>query len=140
MRPPLLTIVAMLAVAGCSPATADKPLILKQTIALDGVSGRIDHMAADAEGNRLFVAALGNNTVEIIDLHAGKRAGTIQGLKEPQGVLFIPELNRIVVASGGDGTVRFFDGKSLQPVSSIDLGDDADNIRYDPAAKRIYVG
>ena len=36
------------------------------TIALPGVSGRIDHMAFDAERGRLLVCALGNGTVEVV--------------------------------------------------------------------------
>ncbi len=140
MRHLLSTILAVTCVTGCSPKTADDPLTLSRTIALEGVSGRIDHMAIDLEGKRLFVACLGNNTVEVLDLAAGRRAGTITGLKEPQGVVFVPESGRIVAANGGDGTVRFYDGKTLQQVKTIDFKDDADNLRYDPAGKRIYVG
>ena len=62
------------------------PLRLIQTIPLRNVEGRIDHMAVDLKGERLFIAALGNNTVEIVDLRAGKHTGTIGGLHEPQGV------------------------------------------------------
>ena len=62
------------------------PLRLIQTIPLRNVEGRIDHMAVDVKGERLFIAALGNNTVEIVDLRAGKHMETITGLHEPQGV------------------------------------------------------
>ena len=114
----VLTIVGFLAATpGCSQATGDDPLALSKTITLEGVSGRIDHMSLDAQGKRLFVAALGNNTVEVIDLEAARRAGTIRELSEPQGVLFVPEFNRIVVANGGDGSVRFYDGKTFQHIN-----------------------
>ena len=43
-----------------------------QTIRLDGVEGRIDHFGLDAKGKRLFVSALGNDTVKVVDLVAGK--------------------------------------------------------------------
>ncbi|MCX5670596.1 MAG: hypothetical protein NTU94_04665, partial [Planctomycetota bacterium] len=89
-------------VAGCaapSAQTRSGPLALVQTIPLNGVSGRIDHLAVDVQGQRLFVAALGNGTVEVIDLAAGKRIAGIKGLKEPQGLCYIAELNRLVVAS-----------------------------------------
>jgi chromate transporter len=49
-------------------ATDAPPLRLVQTIPLPGVQGRIDHLAVDVAGQRLFVAALGNNTVEVVDL------------------------------------------------------------------------
>src|SRR5262245_26231009 len=116
------------------------PLKLIQTIRLPGVEGRIDHMSADVKGQRLFVAALGNNTMEVVDLVQAKRTRSITSLKEPQGIRYIPELDQIVVANGADGTVRTFDGKSFAVTSSLSLGDDADNVRYDSAAGRIVVG
>jgi hypothetical protein len=45
-----------------------------------------------------------------------------------------------VVASAGDGTVRFFDASSLTPIGSIALGDDADNVRVDPKTGQVVVG
>src|SRR5262249_22137249 len=89
------------------------PLKLAQTIPMPGVEGRIDHLSVDLKGQRLFVAALGNNTLEVIDLAQGKRLRSIPGLREPQGVVYIPELDQVVVANGDDGTVRTFDGKSF---------------------------
>lgn len=116
------------------------PLRLVGTIPLPNVKGRIDHMAIDVKGQRLFVAALGNNTLEIIDLRTKKLIHTITGLSEPQGVAYVPDLNRILVANGGDGTCRLFDGDSFRPLSTVNLGDDADNVRYYPGLKPVYVG
>ena len=79
------------------------PLRLVQTIPLPNVEGRIDHIAVDLKGERLFVAALGNNTIEVLDLRAGKRIHSITGLHEPQGVGFIPESNKIYVANAKSG-------------------------------------
>jgi DNA-binding beta-propeller fold protein YncE len=131
------------AAAGCQARADDKDspaLKLVQTIPLPGVDGRIDHMAVDAKGRRLYVAALGNDTVEVIDLAAGKPAGTIRGVKKSQGVAYLPDLDRVVVASGGDGACRFYDAATLRPTAEVRGLDDADNVRYDAAAKRVYVG
>jgi YVTN family beta-propeller protein len=136
----VIVVAGLIALAGCSPTWAGEPLAVTATIPLEGVAGRIDHMAVDVAGKRLFVAAQGNGSVEVIDLAARRRAGTIPDLREPQGVAYVPELDRIVVASGADGTVRFYDAKGLKCVQTIRLGDDADNVRYDAPAKRIYVG
>lgn len=119
---------------------ASQSLRLEKVIRLPDVSGRIDHMAVDVKGERLFVAALGNNTVEVIDLKARKRVKTITGLLEPQGVRYIADTNRLYVANGKDGSVRVFDGSSYALLRTVDYGDDADNVRYDPERKRIYVG
>jgi DNA-binding beta-propeller fold protein YncE len=113
---------------------------LKQTIALPGVEGRIDHLAFDAAGERLFVCSLGNNTVEVLDLRKGDRVHSITGLGTPQGVSYLAELDRIFVANDKGGICKIYDGKSFQPVGEFDFKDDADNVRYDDVTKKIYVG
>jgi DNA-binding beta-propeller fold protein YncE len=134
----LLTILLLFAASAWGQAS--RPLRLEKTIELPDVQGRIDHMSVDVKGGRLFVSALGNNTVEVIDGKAGKRVKTIGGLPEPQGVLYVPAIDRLYVANAKDGSVRIFDGSSYAPIKTIDYGDDADNLRYDPDHKRIYVG
>lgn len=116
------------------------PLLLVQVIPLPSVEGRIDHMAVDLKGQRLFIAALGNNSLEVLDLRSGRNVYRIRGLSEPQGVAFSPEFNKIFVTNGGDGTCKVFDGESLSLVHTIKLSEDADNVRYEPHTKRLYVG
>ncbi|HJZ65675.1 MAG TPA: YncE family protein [Candidatus Acidoferrum sp.] len=130
----------LIACAGAAWAQAVQPLRLEKTIGLPDVQGRIDHLSIDVKGERLFVAALGNNTLEIIDLKADKRSTTISQLKEPQGIVYLPETNRLYVANGDDGSVRIFDGSSYALLKTLDYGDDADNLRYDSGGKRVYVG
>lgn len=115
-------------------------LRLAQTIPLLGVKGRIDHMDIDIRNQRLFVAALGNDLVEVIDLKSGKVIRSIAGLKEPQGVLYVAENNRLFVSNGGDGSVQIFDADSFRLVQTAKFSDDADNLRYDPYGRVVYVG
>ena len=117
-----------------------QPLRLEKTIELPEVQGRIDHISVDAKGERLFVSALGNDTVEVIDLKNGKRVHTISGVKQPQGVLYVAENNRLYIANDEDGTVRVLDGTTFKPLQTLDYGDDADNLRYDSEHARVYVG
>jgi DNA-binding beta-propeller fold protein YncE len=111
-----------------------------QTIRLPNVEGRIDHMAVDLKGQRLFFAALGNNTVEILDLNAGKHFKSISGFHVPQGVGFIPEFNKLLVANAKTGACDIVDGSSFERINSVKFPDDADNIRYDANGQRVYVG
>src|SRR5215472_12615713 len=111
-----------------------------QAIPLDGVEGRIDHFGLDAKRKRLFVAALGNNTVEVVDLATGKVTQQIKNLRAPQGIGFAPESNRLAVANDEDGLCRLYDGTSLQQTAAIDLKDDTDNVRYDVSSRRFWVG
>jgi YVTN family beta-propeller protein len=121
-------------------AQGGTPLKLKTTVALQGVEGRIDHLAFDPAGERLFVCALGNNTVEVIDLRSSQRIHSIIGLGAPQGVGYAPELNRLFVANDKGGVCEVYDGKSFQAVGELRFEDDADNVRYDETRKKIYVG
>src|SRR5438552_10193127 len=141
LRPSLQAIVALIFCYTLATVRAQTaPLQLKQTIALPGVEGRIDHVALDVAGERLFVCALGNNTVETLDLRKGERIHSINGLGAPQGIAYIPELNRIFVANDKGGICKIYDGKSFQGVGELDFKDDADNVRYDSTTKQIYVG
>jgi hypothetical protein len=114
------------------------PLKLVQTIELPGVTGRIDHLAIDAKGGRLFVAALDNKTVEVIDLAAGKVVHTISGLREPQGIFYAPESKLLFVADGQLGTCRIYDGSTYKLVRSEPDLKDADNIKLDERSARTY--
>jgi DNA-binding beta-propeller fold protein YncE len=136
---PGLLVLAFLILLRAS-AQEEKPLRLAQTIALPAVEGRIDHLAVDVPSQRLFLAALGNNTLEVIDLKAGKVIHSIKGLREPQGVAFIPEANAVYVANGGDGACEAFGADSLTPLRNAKFLGDADNLRYDRDAKLLYVG
>lgn len=120
--------------------TALATLKLIQTIPLPGVTGRFDHFAVDAKGHRLFVAALGNNTLEVVDVEAGQRLKSIAGLHKPTGVLYLAGPNQIAVANGDDGTFKLFDGNSYELLKSLGTLDDADNVRFDAKAGTIYVG
>jgi YVTN family beta-propeller protein len=132
--------IILLVFAASTWGQASQPLRLEKTIELSDVQGRIDHMSVDVKGGRLFVSALGNNTVEVIDTRVGKRVKTIGGLQEPQGVLYVPAVDRLYVANSKDGSVWIFDGSSYAPLKTPDYGDDADNLRYDSDHRRIYVG
>jgi DNA-binding beta-propeller fold protein YncE len=115
-------------------------LQLVQTVPLPNVSGRFDHFAIDPPGKHLFVAALGNDTVEVIDLEKAARAHSIRDLHKPTGVLYLADPGKLYVANGSDGTFRVFDGKTFSPAGRLAALDDADNVRFDATAKRIYIG
>lgn len=117
-----------------------EPLTPVRTIALPGVRGRIDHLAFDAAAQRLFVAALGNNTVEVVDVAAAAHVKSLPGFHEPQGIAIVPERNVVAVANGEGAGLQMLDGKTLAMDRTVTLGDDADNVRYDAAGKTIYAG
>lgn len=141
MKKQSVLIITALALIPLAASNAEAPsLALEKAIPLPGVKGRIDHFALDAKGRRLFMAALGNDTVEFLDPEAGQRARSVTGCHKPQGVLFLPASQRLCIANGGDGTVSFHDAASGALIKKLDGMDDADNVRFDSKAQTVYVG
>jgi DNA-binding beta-propeller fold protein YncE len=116
-----------------------EPLRLSRSIELPRVDGRIDHLAFDASAQRLFVAALGHNTVEVLDLKTSTHVSSLGGFHEPQGIAAAPDVRIVAVANGQGEGLQLLDA-NLRMGRTVALGDDADNVRYDAAARRLYVG
>jgi hypothetical protein len=121
-------------------ARAAEPMNVEAKIPLGKVAGRIDHLAVDLARKRLFVAELGNNSIGVVDLAEGKVTKRLSGLQEPQGVGYLASNDTLYVANAGDGSVRLFRGADLLPAGRIELGEDADNVRIDGKANKVYVG
>src|ERR1051325_2166026 len=133
---PLAILLVLLPCAVC----AGDGLKLQATVPLPGVKGRFDHFAIDTNTHRLFVAALGNNTVEVIDGANAKHMHTITGQHRPTGLAFPSAAHRLFVANGDDGSVKVYDGATYRLVKNIGGLEDADNIRYDAGADLLYIG
>src|ERR1700726_2076546 len=142
MKPaPTLCYVGLLSAALFSAYGQDKPTLrLVQTISLPGVSGRLDHMAVDLEKNRLFVAAVANGTLEVLDLDAGKVINSIPGIKDAQDAVFLGgQFNKLYVSSL-DGTLRIFQGETFRLIQALKLEPDPNRLLYDLATDLIYFG
>ncbi len=139
-RWPLVFSLAVLLCAPTRVGVAAEPLVLEWTIVLKGVSGRIDHLAIDLARKRLFVAELGNGSLDVVDLAAGQVVRRIDGLKEPQGVGYAPGADVVAIANAGDGSVRLFRGAELSPAGRVELGEDADDVRLDARTGMLVVG
>jgi DNA-binding beta-propeller fold protein YncE len=126
------------------PASAQQDggslLELESTIPLGAVNGRIDHLAFDLSRKQVFIAELQNNSVGVVDLGSGRLLHRITGLSEPQGVGYVPSVDMLFVANGGDGTVRVFKGGDFTPNGQQTLDGDADNVRVDAETAHVYVG
>jgi DNA-binding beta-propeller fold protein YncE len=130
----------LLAVGGEFAAAADPATLeLLQTIPLKGAPGRLDHLAIDGKNARLFVANLSNNSLDIVDLKAGKLIKQIPDQKKIQGIAYAPDLDRIYVGNGIGGECNVFDGKDYKLLKSIKLPG-ADNVRYLASRHLVYVG
>ena len=115
-------------------------LQLVKTIEMPGVKGRIDHLAVNVKENIIYLAASGNNSIEVVDIKKGLVLHSIEGLSEPQGVAYIPETNELIVANGGDGKCIFYNASDYAVITTLHLAGDADNIRYDSTSGKIYIG
>jgi DNA-binding beta-propeller fold protein YncE len=123
-----------------SRAESNELLRLVQTISIPKVKGRLDHLDVDVKGQRLFVSALENGTVEAVSLGTGKWIRSIPGFKKPQGISYVPSLNKLFIASGDDGMVRVFRGDTFELIDSIQLELGPNRVAYDSHAEILYVG
>jgi YVTN family beta-propeller protein len=131
---------ATIALVSFQAVSGQTPLTLLGTIDLPAVEGRIDHLAVDMAAQRLYVAALGNNTVEVLDLKNRSHVKSVPGFREPQGIVVVPDAKLVAVANGQGEGVQFIDASDYHAARAVKLGDDSDNVRYDMAAKRLLVG
>ena len=138
----LLRLLLMLgsATAASQADTVGQPISLLVAVPLNGVEGRLDHLAVDVASHKLFVAALENHSVEIVDLAKHRHVHRLTAINEPQGLLFLPGQNRLFVCCRGDGTCRTFDDHTYAEGPWSDLGRNADNIRFDPVNRMVLVG
>jgi DNA-binding beta-propeller fold protein YncE len=114
-------------------------LELVQKIPLKGKPGGLDHLAIDAKRDRLFVANKSNNTLDVVDLKAGKLIEQKPNQTAIQGIAYVPDFDRVFVGLGSNGLCNAFDGESYKILKTIKFKDDADNVRYNPAKKVVYV-
>jgi DNA-binding beta-propeller fold protein YncE len=135
-----LTLAVIAAPERASTQSNDATLRTEAKIPLGEVRGRIDHLAADIDRRRVFVAELGNNTVGIVDVGQGKVLQVLAGFKEPQGLGYLPSTDTLYVANGGDGSLRLFQGPNYTANGRIDFGNDADNVRVDQSKQHVVVG
>jgi len=123
-----------------SRADAQAGLTLESKIQLGDIRGRLDHMAFDLRRQRLFVAELENDSVGVVDFGTRTIAHVITAdLKRPQGLAYVPAADTLFVANGGDGFLRMFEGVQYRALEPMHVGDDADNLRFDPESNLVYV-
>src|SRR6187551_1925538 len=139
LRNAIVILLAALLSSAAQAQPAREPLKQIATIALPNVAGRIDHLAFDAQHQRLFVAALGNDTVEVVDAARNAHQKSLPGFHEPQGIAVASDFGAIAVANGDTGTLQLLDAETFATRWTVDIGGDADNVLYDQAAKELYV-
>jgi DNA-binding beta-propeller fold protein YncE len=139
MKSLCLAAVASLATLVLSSPAPSAELELVQTIALKGKPGNLDHLAIDAKRQRLFVANKANNTLDIVDLKAGKLHEQKPNQTAIQGIAYAADLDRIFVGLGSNGLCNVFNGDTYKILKTIKFKDDADNVRYNPKTHLVYV-
>lgn len=137
--------IGFLSIFICASCNGQKPfgedlLIKMASISMPNVKGRIDHMDVNLKERTVYIAALGNNSLEVIDIGNAKKLRSITGLEEPQGVAYIPQQQEIFVANGGNGDCYFYNARNFEKTATVHLSSDADDVRYDSSQNKIYVG
>lgn len=138
---PLFIFMSLCSFTACNGQSSfeENYLPVEKTIPLTGVKGRIDHLDVNLKDQIVYIAALGNNSLEVVSLANGKVLHSISGLDEPQGVCYIPQTKEIFIANGGNGDCYFFNADSYKRIATVHLSSDADDVRFDSSAQKVYV-
>lgn len=135
-----IAVVATFLALAVVPAVSQEPLVLEKTIELPAVTGKFDHFAIDLPGKRLFAAATGNHSVEVVDLATGVVKQSITGLGKPHGVAWIAHSASLFVVDGSRGELQKYQGTPLALAGKLRLSDDADDLVYNEANQMLFVG
>ncbi len=136
----LFVLILLFASAIAANTQSAGSLTLRQTIPLPDVNGKFDHFTIDLAGNRLFAAVTGNHSVEVIDLKSNTVAQSIGGLGKPHGLVWVGATSSLYVADGTLGELQVYKGAPLVLAGKIKLSEDADDMVYDDAHHRLFVG
>jgi YVTN family beta-propeller protein len=138
----LLLFISVCSFSGCKAQETfgENYLHLTKIISLPSVKGRIDHLDINLKDQIVYVAALGSNAVEVININTGKVVHRITGLDKPQGIAYISQSHEIFIANGGNGDCYFYNANTFEKVAAIHLKSDADDVHYDSADAKIYAG
>jgi DNA-binding beta-propeller fold protein YncE len=137
----VLGILLLTTLAFMEPSTAQEaPLTPAATIPLPLVKeGDFDHFGKDVEGNRLFLTAEANGSVEVFDSRSNKHIHSIPGMKSPHALLYRSDTRKLFVVDGDDSQIKVYDGATFKMLGHITVALDADSTAYDAATKYMYV-
>ncbi len=139
----LLAALAAFALTACSgPAPAPGsalPLKQVQDLPLPGGATRLDYQSMDPTARRLYIAHMGDGTVEAVDLDRSAIAGTVPGTASVHGLMVAPDRHTLLAAASGTNEVALIDTTTLKETGRVKSGDLPDGIAYDPAHGKGYV-
>jgi hypothetical protein len=86
------------------------------------------------------VAAVTNNSFEVVDLADGKVTNSLTGFNDSQDALFLGgDFNKLYVSSL-DGHLKVFQGETFRLVQDFKIEPDPNRLFYDPMTSLIYFG
>jgi DNA-binding beta-propeller fold protein YncE len=132
-----LAVLAFVAVQ--SNAQEKLPLKLVATTPMPGFTGDFDHFGLDLKGNRLFLAAEDQKTVEVFNLRTGARVHSIEGFAHPLTMAYLAESDRLVVTEGDIDSLELVDCKTYKIIKTLKLSKNVDHGVLDPVTKYFYV-
>lgn len=115
------------------------PLTLVRDIPLPGHAARLDYESFDSRSRLLFIAALGDGSIDVVDTTRQRLASTVANVSAAHGVLAIPELGRVYASATGTDELIALDERTLRVIGRTPAGDYPDGIAYDPKTTRIFV-
>lgn len=137
----LSALVTALLLVACDPnAPLHHPLTPQGDIQLppDTAQPAYDLLALDARIARLYISHTSSATMDVVDVHAKKLVGRVDGLIGIKGIAVTND-PKVVFTSDADGSVAVIDTSALKILKKLDVGGSPDAIDFDPVHNIVAV-
>jgi DNA-binding beta-propeller fold protein YncE len=104
-----------------------------------GATTRFDYQAVDASRRRLFIAHLGDSTLDVIDLSSFHVIATVPHLDQVHGVTVAPDLARVFATATGSTELVTIDETANREIARTPTGSFSDGVADDPEDRLVFV-
>ncbi len=147
LRRAMLSAVLLIAICGLVTACTSSqpgqvgalPLTFVQDVSLPGGATRLDYQVIDPESKRLYIAHLGDGTVDVVDLNRLMVLGTVDHVDSAHGIAIAPDQHSIIASASGTNEAVIIDTQTMSITGRVPTGNTPDGIAYDPQNGRAYV-
>jgi DNA-binding beta-propeller fold protein YncE len=141
----LFAMIAPSAAMGVSKAMTDSgrrggvPLALVRDVPLPGGTTRFDYASVDTKGRKLYVAHLGDSTLDVVDLDTLHVVAVVPRIADVHGVALAADRGRVYATATGDNELVTIESTTNYVIARTPTGDFPDDVAYDPDHALLYV-
>src|SRR5262249_20775425 len=126
--------------AATTTARGDQlPLTRVSDVPLPGRPTRFDYQSIDPVTHTLYVAHLGDSTLDVVDLDALRVPATVPDIADVHGLAVAPSVGRVYATATGTNELVTVDAATNKVVARTRTGRFPDGVAYDDRDRLVYV-